>query len=99
VGPEALKENSEVPIAFSTVHNRGDEAGASGTGIAQVNTGNITRVKVFSATKARDRQVLGEAVTAWLADNSDLRVVKTVVALSSDSAFHCMSIVMFCTSV
>jgi len=99
VAPEALKENAEVPIAVSTVYNSSDEAGASGTGVTTVNAGNITRVKVFSTTKMRDREVLGEAVTAWLAGNSDLRVLKTVVTLSSDSAFHCMSIVMFCTHV
>ena len=83
---------------MSTVHNHnGDEAGVSGTGIAPMNTGNITDVKVFSATKARDREVLGAAVTAWIAANPDLRVLKTVVSLSSDSAFHCLSFVMFCT--
>ena len=83
----------------STVHNSGDQAGASGTGVAPVSTGKINQVKVFSATKARDREVLGEAVTAWLAANSDVRVLKTVVTLSSDSAFHCMSIVLFCVRV
>jgi hypothetical protein len=95
----ALKESAEVPIAISTVHNSGDEAGASGTGLAPVNAGKITQVKVFSATKARDREFLGDAVTAWLAANPDIRVLKTVVSLSSDSAFHCLSIVMFCTRV
>ena len=81
-----------------TVHKSGDEA-ASGTGVALVNVGNMTQVKVFTATKARDREVLGEAVTAWLASNRNVRVLKTVVALSSDSAFHCLSIVLFCTRV
>ena len=81
------------------MHNIVDEAGASGTGVAPVSTGKISRVKVFSATKARDRELLGEAVTAWIAGNSDLRVLKTVVTLSSDSAFHCLSIVLFCTRI
>ena len=64
-----------------------------------MNSDGINEVKVFTATKARDREVLGEAVTAWLAGNSDVRILKTVVALSSDSAFHFLSIVLFCTRV
>jgi len=51
-------------------------------------------IKVFSATKARDRESLGEAVTTWLARNPDVRIVKTFVLLSSDSEFHCMSLVL-----
>ena len=51
-------------------------------------------IKVFSATKARDRESLGEAVTAWIARNPGVRIVKTFVLLSSDSEFHCLSIVL-----
>jgi hypothetical protein len=76
------------------VHNRVDEAGASGTGLASENANKVNLVKVFSATKARDRESLGEAVTAWIADNPDVRVLKTFVMLSSDSAYHCFSIVL-----
>lgn len=54
----------------------------------------VSVVKVFSATKAKDRELLGEAVTAWIAGNPDVRVLKTVVMLSSDSQFHCLSIVL-----
>ena len=57
----------------------------------------INFVKVFSVTKAQDRQAIGEKVTAWIAGNPDARVVKTVVALSSDMKFHCFSIVLFCS--
>ena len=57
----------------------------------------ISQVKVFSATKGRDREVLGERVTAWIAANPSLEVVKTVVSLSSDSEFHCLSFVLFCS--
>ena len=32
-------------------------------------------MKVFSATKAKDREELGEAVTRWLQANSDLEIV------------------------
>jgi hypothetical protein len=55
----------------------------------------FTGVKVFSATKARDREELGESVTRWLQANADLEVVDRVVAQSSDSEFHCLTIVLF----
>ena len=76
------------------MHNRVDEAAASGTGFATLNADKVNVVKVFSATRARDREALGEVVTAWLARNPRVRVVKTFVTLSSDSAFHCLSIVL-----
>jgi hypothetical protein len=52
-------------------------------------------VKVFAATKARDREQLGERITAWLQARPHLTIFKTVVKLSSDRAFHCLSIVLF----
>jgi len=52
-------------------------------------------IKVFSATKAREREALGEKVTAWIRDNN-MRVVDKVVKQSSDSEFHCLTIVLFC---
>lgn len=51
-------------------------------------------VKVFSATKARDRESLGSRVTAFLRGFSGSCVGK-VVRLSSDNAFHCLTIVLF----
>ena len=53
-------------------------------------------VKVFSATISRERERLGERVTEWLHDNPAIQVLDTMVRLSSDSAFHCLSIVLFC---
>jgi len=53
----------------------------------------FTGVKVFSATKARDREELGETVTRWLRSNSDIE--NRVVTQSSDDEFHCLSIVLF----
>ena len=35
----------------------------------------FTGVKVFSATKAREREELGENVTRWLKSNADLEIV------------------------
>ncbi|HVV52713.1 MAG TPA: hypothetical protein VHO06_23840 [Polyangia bacterium] len=58
----------------------------------------INLVKVFSVTKARDRDELGERVTAWIAANPELHIVQTVVAQSSDESFHCLSMVLLCTT-
>lgn len=55
----------------------------------------FTGVKVFSATKAKDRDELGETVTRWLRSNADLEVVDRVVTQSSDDEFHCLTIVLF----
>jgi hypothetical protein len=52
-------------------------------------------VKVFSATKAKERDELGETVTRWLRANADLEVVDRVVSQSSDDEFHCLSIILF----
>jgi len=55
----------------------------------------FTGVKVFSATKAREREELGDNVTRWIASNSDLEIVDRVVSQSSDNEFHCLTIVLF----
>ena len=57
--------------------------------------GGYTGVKVFSATKAKDRDLLGDQITNWLRANPSLRVVEKVVNLSSDAEFHCLSITIF----
>lgn len=54
----------------------------------------FTGVKVFSATKARDRDMLGEVITDWLRSNP-VTVVDKVVTQSSDSEFHCLTITLF----
>ena len=56
----------------------------------------VTIVKVFCATMAREREALGERVTEWLRANPAVRVLDKVVRLSSDSAYHCLSVVLFC---
>lgn len=55
----------------------------------------FTGVKVFSATKAKEREELSENVTRWLKSNADLEIVDTVVRQSSDNEFHCYSIMFF----
>ncbi|HET6412435.1 MAG TPA: hypothetical protein VFG53_10270 [Anaeromyxobacter sp.] len=54
----------------------------------------FTGVKVFSATKAREREELGETVTRWMRSN-DVEIVDRVVTQSSDDEFHCLTIVLF----
>jgi len=52
-------------------------------------------VKVFSATKAREREELGDHITRWLRANPDIRIVDKVVTQSSDREFHCLTITLF----
>lgn len=51
-------------------------------------------VKVFSATKARERNELGDRVTRFL-EEYDGDVVDLVVRQSSDREFHCLSVILF----
>lgn len=55
----------------------------------------FTGLKVFSATMARDREVLGDKVTEWIRTHDELEVVDTLVRQSSDHAFHCLSVTIF----
>ncbi len=54
-------------------------------------------VKVFSATKAKERELLGERLTQWIDANPNIKVVDTVVTQSSDHEFHCLTITVFFT--
>jgi hypothetical protein len=56
---------------------------------------NFTGVKVFSATKAREREDLGEQVTRWIRANPDARIIDKIVTQSSDAEFHCLTITLF----
>ena len=56
---------------------------------------SFTGVKVFSTTLAREREVMGEAIGRWLAQNPGLEIVEKVVKLTSDRQFHCLSITLF----
>ena len=51
--------------------------------------------KVFTATKAKDRDGLGEVLTQWIHDNPKARIIDKVVTQSSDREFHCLSITIF----
>jgi hypothetical protein len=56
---------------------------------------SFTGVKVFSATRAKDREELGDVITRWLRANPSIQVVEKVVTQSSDREFHCLSITVF----
>jgi hypothetical protein len=56
---------------------------------------DVLGVRVFSATKARDREVLGDVITAWLQAHPERRVFDRIVVQSSDASFHCVTIVLF----
>jgi hypothetical protein len=51
-------------------------------------------VKVFSATKAREREEISDRINDWLANN-DVEVVDKKVTQSSDREFHCLAITIF----
>ena len=40
---------------------------------------NFTGVKVFSATKARELEDLGDQVTRWIRDNPAARIIDKIV--------------------
>ncbi len=55
----------------------------------------FTGMKVFSATKARERDMLGDALTRWMRDNPNLEIVDKDVRQSSDNEFHCVTIMVY----
>lgn len=55
----------------------------------------VSGVKVFSATKAKEREGLGEQVTEWIRRNPGCTIVDKIVTQSSDSEFHCLTITLF----
>jgi hypothetical protein len=50
---------------------------------------------VFSATKARDRGLLGETITEWIRSHPEYEVFDKIVTQSSDAEFHCVAITVF----
>ena len=69
--------------------------GTSGVSSREAVIAKFTGVKVFSATKAKERDDLGEQVTRWLRANADLEIVDRTVVQSSDNEFHCLTVVLF----
>ena len=52
-------------------------------------------IKVFSATKARERESRGERITDWIRLHPDYEVFDKIVTQSSDAEFHCLAITLF----
>jgi hypothetical protein len=53
-------------------------------------------VKVFSATKARERELIGDRINEWLDETiKQIEIVDTTVTQSSDREFHCLTITIF----
>ena len=56
----------------------------------------LNGVKVFSATKAKEREELGDVITRWLrAHAATIQIVDKIVTQSSDREFHCLTITFF----
>ncbi len=53
-------------------------------------------VKVFTATKQKEREELGDAITRWLTEHKGaIEVVDKIVTQSSDSEYHCLTVTIF----
>ena len=53
-------------------------------------------VKVFSATKHKERDELGEKITHWISKMKDqVTIVDKQITQSSDSEYHCVTITLF----
>lgn len=74
----------------------GRAAARPSTIVGVVMEASFDLVKVFSVTRARDREDVGARATAWLMENASIRIVRAVVLQSSDYKFHCYSLVFFC---
>jgi hypothetical protein len=62
---------------------------------SSLTTAHFDGVKTFSATIASHRAGLGDIVTSWLASHDEIEIVDMVVMQSSDSHFHCLTIIVF----
>ena len=67
----------------------------NGVGGVSMSLSCLSGVKVFSATKARERGRLGEEITSWLKENNSVEIIDKIVTQSSDSEFHCLTITLF----
>jgi hypothetical protein len=72
-----------------------ETAMGSGRSTAPTVAGSRDGFKVFSATKAAERNAMGDYVNGWLASmrqRAGFEIVQTWVSQSSDSEFHCLTI-------
>ena len=55
----------------------------------------LSGAKVFSATKAKEREELGEVITRWIREHANLKIVDKTITQNSDREFHCLTITLF----
>ncbi len=55
---------------------------------------DFTGLKVFSATKAREREEISDRINDWIGANRNVDIVGYEVRQSSDNAFHCLTIIL-----
>jgi hypothetical protein len=48
-------------------------------------------IQVFTATKAKEREGLGERVTEWLREEPPKEILDMQITQSSDDEFHCLT--------
>ena len=56
---------------------------------------DLAGVKVFSATKAKERELLGDLITDWIRVHPNNEIIDKIVTQSSDFEFHCLTITVF----
>lgn len=52
-------------------------------------------MEIFSGSKHTERKEMGASVTAWRRNNPDVSIVEVRTLQSSDSEFHCVTIIIF----
>ena len=53
-------------------------------------------IKVFSATKQKERDELGDTATRWIVANKErVEIADKIVTQSSDNEYHCLTITLF----
>lgn len=56
---------------------------------------DIDGAAVFSATMHKERNNLGREITSWLEKHPYVTIVDKMVKQSSDTDYHCLSIILF----
>jgi hypothetical protein len=95
-GEENVPSTGEATLRFAGNEVDVARAAAQATNDEGARVLDVTGVKVFSATKAKERELLGEVITDWMRTNQDrVEVVDKIVTQSSDAEFHCLTITLF----
>jgi hypothetical protein len=55
----------------------------------------LSGAKVFSATKARERENLGAVITKCIREHEDVEIIDKIITQSSDREFHCLTLTVF----